>query len=114
MEAECFENIVSVPAGVGPAIVLCCAIGTRRYSAASPQLGALQVQFHYPLGAQGGWLILGRPRLTLPAKRSLTVLVTRKALLPGEGAQARLSWRKLLGHMAVSSKQHTRAWQASS
>lgn len=84
MEAECFENIVSVPAGVGLAIVLCCAIGTRRYSAASPQLGALQVQFHYPLGAQGGWLILGRPRLTLLAKRSLTVLATRKALLPGE------------------------------
>lgn len=75
MEAECFENIVSVPAGVGLAIVLCCAIGTRRYSAASPQLGAPQVQFHYPLGAQGGWLILASPRRLLPVKRSLTVPV---------------------------------------
>lgn len=87
MEAECFENIVSVPAGVGLAIVLChrypSLLGGQPAAQGEGGGGALQVQFYYPLGAQGGWLILGSPRLFPPARRLLTVLATWKAI-PGE------------------------------
>lgn len=89
MEAECFENIVSVPTGVGLAIVLCHRYPSLLGGQPAAQGegggggGELQVQFHYPLGAQGGWLILGRPRLFPPIKRLPTVLATWKAI-PGE------------------------------
>lgn len=88
MEAECFENIVSVPAGVGLAIVLCHRYPSLLGGQPAAQEGgggegALQVQFYYPLGAQGGWLILGRPRLFPATKHLLTVLATWKAI-PGE------------------------------
>lgn len=90
----------------------CCAIGTRRYSAASPQFGASGT---VPLTSRStGRVVDIRSSPTHTAHQTLAHCPWH--LGPSSlrlEAAARLGWWKLFGHL-TGFQQHTHAWQASS